>query len=80
MEGMMGRYKKRDSKFIEPENRIKRICNKCDKSFIADGRFNRTCKECTYENKWLMETHTPEALLWGWRDDGREIVTDKQNS
>jgi len=29
------------------DKRIKRLCLKCDKEFIANGRFNRICPKCS---------------------------------
>ncbi len=34
----------------KPE-RIKRICLKCDREFLARGRFNRICRQCQQLNR-----------------------------
>ena len=45
-------YIRKPSKEIE---RIKRKCLKCNKMFMAEGRYNRICPECTKDNRWLCQ-------------------------
>ena len=48
---MSNRYRKHRK--VTPKNGIERKCLKCNQSFIADGKFNRICPECTKVNEWL---------------------------
>jgi len=33
---------------------IKRTCLKCDREFVAEGRFNRICARCTITNRQVI--------------------------
>ncbi len=39
------RYGKRDVIVRQPT--VERLCLKCDRKFMGDGRFNRICPRCT---------------------------------
>ena len=49
---MSNRYRIRNKKKVRDENKIKRICLKCNEPFMAEGKFNRICPECTKVNEW----------------------------
>lgn len=54
------RYKEKHYHFrsarseMKPE-RIERICLKCDRAFMAEGRFNRICPLCTKGNSDVLD-------------------------
>jgi len=37
------------------KERIKRYCLKCDRPFVAHGRFNRICENCTKNNQDIID-------------------------
>ena len=46
--------------------RIPRKCLKCDREFIAEGRFNRICPQCTIENRYIaFRFATSRMINWG---------------
>ena len=47
----MGYIKKPELRRLK---RFKRTCLKCDRKFIAEGRFNRICGRCTESNRQII--------------------------
>jgi hypothetical protein len=47
----MGYIKKPELRSLK---RIKRTCLKCDRKFVAEGKFNRICGPCTESNKQII--------------------------
>ena len=37
--------------------KVKRECLKCDREFMAEGRFNRICPKCTEVNRYLSHAY-----------------------
>jgi len=37
--------------------RVMRTCLKCDRKFVAEGRFNRICGRCTESNRQIIFGH-----------------------
>lgn len=46
--------RKRPSALMQKEPHMKRICLKCDRKFVARGRFNRICSVCTKWNNTIL--------------------------
>ena len=44
----------RSLKGQNPEERIERLCLKCDRPFTAKGKYNRICKRCTEINNAIV--------------------------
>ena len=51
---MRRKYIKRDVVDQTPEP-IKRVCLKCDRVFMAQGRFNRICPRCHITNQGIPD-------------------------
>ena len=47
---------------IEPAEQINRVCLKCDKKFVANGRFNRLCVTCREQNFNIRRSITSDIL------------------
>lgn len=48
-----------------PPEPVERTCLKCDKTFIAAGRFERLCAKCTHANRAYTGLETQTFSLGG---------------
>jgi len=55
----------------KPPEKIKRLCLKCDREFMASGRFNRICPLCQISNRdlevprYVTKAQNPDMVMFG---------------
>ena len=60
---MAYRYRLRQAHLIPKKRRVRRECLRCGGKFVADGRFNRICPECTVKNRYILDEYHESSFV-----------------